>query len=372
MILRSFLRGVSATGLAALGSDADPSTLSGAAAKAYAGGDNVLAVPVASDQPLPLRLAVAASYVGGGSPSLVADVFVWEPSLATWYPVQRSVSLTVGAITYVPIPTAAKGGIYAVVASATSPPTGTYGFGLGLDYGGGGSITATVTGLPATLDAGSLRVALEKDATGTLASIVTATQTTAGAVSGGKVLTTETSAAGAKADLDTLAATVSASKVQVVDASSTTIAGAVSGGRVLTTEASAAGAKTDLDTIAGAVVGSAVEVNAAHWSTYSAGSIVSNGVQVKASPGQVSWFAIANLSGSTLGIALFAATAAQLSGAVYLAVIGPVGNNVSSANAVGSLPGLYVSPAIWVQPTNSVTFSPTGVTSTANITVEYR
>lgn len=86
--------------------------------------------------------------------------------------------------------------------------------------------------------------------------------TVAGAVSGGKLLTTETNSAGMKSDLDT-------------------IAGTVSGGKVLNTETNSAAMKTDLDTIAGAVSSSKMATKAASGD-FADGAIITLGTQADA------------------------------------------------------------------------------------------
>lgn len=148
MLSKSFVRGVSVAGVKVLGTDADPSALSGALAVGYAALDNAASSSgINADAPPVQALVVAPTYAGAGpAPSTTASVFAWEPEAGRWFLVQAGVALVYGEETLVALPAAARGGVFAVVPTASSPPAGTYTFGIGFSYASASAAVAQSSG----------------------------------------------------------------------------------------------------------------------------------------------------------------------------------------------------------------------------------
>lgn len=156
MLERDFVRGQNVAGLTAINSDTDPAALTGAAASAYLKNDNVIAVPAGEASAKPKRLGIAPVYVGEGSaPATTASVYVWESEAQLWMPIATGVTLTYGRATWVDIPAGAKGGEYAVVIAADTPPDGTYATFLGFDYVGGSASESTLASVSTKLTDGT-------------------------------------------------------------------------------------------------------------------------------------------------------------------------------------------------------------------------
>ena len=144
MLTYQFQRGVSQAGLTALGSDVDPSTLSGATAVAYQANTNCISDKESGqvqDTVPAQQLAVAVWYAGSGTPTATTvSVYCFNPLLELWVAEAETlnVPITYGVATLIPIPTSRSkrfGAVYAVVVNAAgSPPTGIYTVGLGFDY----------------------------------------------------------------------------------------------------------------------------------------------------------------------------------------------------------------------------------------------
>jgi hypothetical protein len=138
VLTKTFYRG---TGYPiALGSDVDPSTLSVPASMVYLSQDNTIPIPPRNitgvpDAPIPPSLVILLSYAGVGSPvATTAAVYIYEPLVQQWFPVQTDVAITWGQENFVNIEASVKGDTFAVVLSATSPPAGVYSVSLGFNY----------------------------------------------------------------------------------------------------------------------------------------------------------------------------------------------------------------------------------------------
>ena len=146
MLEQVFLRGVSVSGIPALGSDVDPTTLTGEAAIAYANtattNSNVIADKAGgqTEDVTANSLAVAVWYAGVGTPNAITvNVYSWNQRIGLWTASAETLNVPValGAVTLVPLPTSkthGHGGVYAVLVNTSSPPNGTYTIGLGMDY----------------------------------------------------------------------------------------------------------------------------------------------------------------------------------------------------------------------------------------------
>jgi hypothetical protein len=143
----------------ALGSDTNPATLTGAAAAAYVTNDNCVTFQLVEAGPQPLHLAVAAAFVGTGTPGLVTlSLYVWDPTTGTWFALPTPATLDVGQEVTVDVPVVMSTTLawtLAIVASVASPGAGIYTFEAGLSEsaaagtGGGGPTTVVANqGLP--------------------------------------------------------------------------------------------------------------------------------------------------------------------------------------------------------------------------------
>ncbi len=115
----------------ALGSDTNPSTLTGAAAAAYATRDNAFTFQLVEAGPQPLALAVAVAYAGAGTPGpATIALFLWDPDQTGTWLVVSSVNVPIGEVTTVNVPIVMSvldhAWTLALVVSVATPATGTY------------------------------------------------------------------------------------------------------------------------------------------------------------------------------------------------------------------------------------------------------
>jgi hypothetical protein len=136
----------------ALGSDANPTTLTLAQQAAYKTLDNVFSCRPQNTSGFPIqRVAMGVAYDGAGSPSAVPIAsYVWDDLTCRWFKVQvaTAVTLDINSITFVDVPSlldfpnTSLGAVLAPVGALeialvpgfpTTHPDGTYTFVVGAD-----------------------------------------------------------------------------------------------------------------------------------------------------------------------------------------------------------------------------------------------
>ena len=101
-----FLRGEGvASPPPALGSDPDPTTLSGDPAIAYASRDNAIQFQLQQGGASPDSLAVAVQYDGAGSPGLASvAIYLWEPQITGTWLTLTPIEMEIGEVVIAQVP----------------------------------------------------------------------------------------------------------------------------------------------------------------------------------------------------------------------------------------------------------------------------
>jgi hypothetical protein len=248
-----------------LGSDVDPTTLTGTAAAAYVTSSNCLTLQLNEAGPQPLHLAVAATFAGTGTPGQVTlRVCIYDAGqTGLWLKVPVPAQFAVGTEVVMDLPVVmsnAAAWTIAILPSVASPAPGVYTFPAGLSEsavtasggGGGGSATASNQGI---------QIGIETATEANTGATATSTATSAGAVGtpGATAPTTAVQVAGQDSGGHTRAvATDAAGNVQVGITGTVPLpTGAATAANQVTGNASAATTATETTATAAATATSA-------------------------------------------------------------------------------------------------------------------